>query len=305
MSPPPIPKRVLVVDDDAMSRELLVLLLEGEGYTADSADSGESALDLVQRSKSAPDLVLADVQLPGIRGAQLARKLRRACGPATLLLAMSGSQPPARAIAPFDGFLLKPFKMDQVAAAIRARKNQPEIPPAASAAKREKRTVVSGPAQTAPRPSKLVSIAASAAKSASKRSMDAKMQVRESESESPDITSETGPVLNETIYQQLAVSMPAQQLREMYTMCVNDARERIAGMRKFAAHHDAAKFTREAHAIKGGCGMLGATELHRMAAKLETNGPEAGVPGEAQNVNSLDELSAACDRLERMLESRV
>ena len=56
-------------------------------------------------------------------------------------------------------------------------------------------------------------------------------------------------------------------------MCVNDARKRIAGMRALAADHDAAKFMREAHAIKGGCGMLGATELHRMAARLEANGP--------------------------------
>jgi HPt (histidine-containing phosphotransfer) domain-containing protein len=110
--------------------------------------------------------------------------------------------------------------------------------------------------------------------------------------------------LNEKIFQQLAGSMPAQQLRELYTMCVNDARARIATMRRLAEAHDGAKFVREAHSIKGGCGMLGATELHRMAAALETNGLEAATQS-GQEVNSLDELSAACDRLERMLGSRV
>ena len=110
------------------------------------------------------------------------------------------------------------------------------------------------------------------------------------------------PVLNEKIYRQLAGSMPAQQLQEMYTMCVNDARKRIASMRRLAEAHDSANFVREAHAIKGGCGMLGATELHGMAAELEKRRP--GSPG-APEVNSLDELSAACDRLERMLGSRV
>ena len=112
------------------------------------------------------------------------------------------------------------------------------------------------------------------------------------------------PVLNETIFQRLAGTMLSSQLQEMYTLCLNDARQRIAGMRKLAAEHDGVRFVREAHAIKGGCGMLGATEMHRMAAELESNGlaPRAGG---AQNVNSLDELSAACDRLERMLGSRA
>jgi HPt (histidine-containing phosphotransfer) domain-containing protein len=99
--------------------------------------------------------------------------------------------------------------------------------------------------------------------------------------------------------------MPRQQLLEMYGMCLNDARERIAGMRRLAAEHDQAQFRREAHSIKGGCGMLGATELHHMASALESGDLEPGAAAEEQDVNSLDELSAACDRLERMLRSRV
>jgi hypothetical protein len=51
--------------------------------------------------------------------------------------------------------------------------------------------------------------------------------------------------------------------------------------------------------------MLGATELHRLATELEAQGLESGALGIAEDVNSLDELSAACDRLERMLGSRV
>jgi CheY-like chemotaxis protein len=287
-----ISKRVLVIDDDPMSRELLPLLLEGEGFTVDAADSGESALDLISRGDSAPDLVLADVQLPGISGAQLARKLRSACGPAMLLLAMSGSEPAAKTIASFDGFLLKPFKMEQVSAAMLAAKNQPDITPAASRISRR---------------TKSSSTVARATKQASKKSMNIKTRGPEPgfSAEGSSGSAGCGPVLNETIYQQLAVSMPTKQLQEMYAMCVSDARMRIAGMRRLAAEHDSTRFMREAHAIKGGCGMLGATELHRMAAKLEANGPDAEPPGGAQDVNSLDELSAACDRLERMLGSRV
>jgi DNA-binding response OmpR family regulator len=308
MSVQPILKRVLVVDDDPMSRELLAVLLEGEGFAADSADSGETALEEIKHSKSAPHVVLADVQLPGISGAALARKLRRACGPATLLFAMSGSHPPLKEVSLFDGFLLKPFTMEQLADAIQAHENRPNAPSAVSQAKKEKGTAVSGQARGPLPESKSLSIAASAAKTASKKKLGVQMQVDESQSSeaaNPDAVSAGDPVLNETIYEQLAVSVPNKQLQEMYAMCVNDARQRIAGMRKLAAENDAAKFMREAHAIKGGCGMLGATELHRMAAKLEANGPDAAAAGGAQNVNSLDELSDACDRLERMLGSRV
>jgi CheY-like chemotaxis protein len=296
----PSPIRILLVDDDAMSLELLSVLLQGEGYAVQSADSGEAALALLGQATSAPDLVLTDVQMPGTTGSKLARELRRVCGPATRLLAMSGSQPTAKTIAHFDGFLLKPFKMQDVAAALLPRSPATKpIDAKATGKKKGKWTVVPGPASPSGSSPKLVPISASAPPKASKKNMD----TDGSGSLSPEhIAGSTPPdrVLNEKIYQQLAGSMPPQQLLEMYAMCLNDARERIAGMRVMVAEHDTGQLRREAHSIKGGCGMLGATELHSMAAALET-----GPTGEEPDVNSLDELSAACDRLERMLRSRV
>ena len=297
------PIRVLVVDDDEMSRELLGALLEAEGYAVESADSGEAALELIRKNASAPDLVLADMQMPGTTGTRLALELRGVCGTATVLLAMSASQPPEKATSHFDGFLLKPFKMQDVAVALKAK--APSREPAGGPAKETKWTVVSGPASASQPRHKLVSISSSAPKRASKNSMNT--PVREPRSSETIVTEgpPATPILNEKIYQQLAVSMPPQQLMEMYAMCLNDARQRITGMRKLAAEHDQTRFRREAHSIKGGCGMLGATELHRMAATLEVSGLESGPAADTQEVNSLDELSAACDRLERMLRSRV
>ena len=292
-----IPVRVLVVDDDAMSRELLAVLLAAEGYAVESVDSGEAALGLLERGGPAPDLVLADVQMPGLTGVQLAGKLRRACGRSTLLLAMSGSRPPENTVSRFDGFLLKPFKMAEIAAVLSERDR-----PAAGAkqpAEREKWEVVRGPAGVASPTRKLVSIHAPVASPASKISMGGPVH-----DEAPAEAVTDAPVLNEKIYRQLADSMPAKQLRELYAMCLNDARARIATLRRLADAHDGAKFMREAHSLKGGCGMLGATQLHGMAAALEKNGLEPGPPSEPE-VNSLDELAAACDRLERMLGSRV
>jgi HPt (histidine-containing phosphotransfer) domain-containing protein len=208
--------------------------------------------------------------MPGITGMRLADRLRQACGPATLLLAMSGSGPDDDDISHFDAFLMKPFTMKDMAAALSA-------------------TSVPG--------------AASARAMASKPGMDGSAD--ESRPSGTEHRTNRNPALDERIYKQLTHAMPGRQLHQMYAMCVRDARDRIATMRGLAEEHDGAQFVRQAHAIKGGCGMLGATELYGMAARLETSGLEAAGLGGTQGVNPLDELAAACDRLERILGSRV
>ena len=300
MTQPLAPLHVLIVDDDAMSRELLGVLLESEGYTVDSAESGTAALALLARGGAAPDLVLADIQMPGVTGSRLAGQLRRACPPETLLLAISGSQPHEKTISRFDGFLLKPFGMNQVAAAVAALRRP--LDAGRIATKRKSRSAPAAPGSAAAR-ADVASIYASAPPEASNKTMEDSGKRLQS---SPAAAGSSGdPVLDENIYRQLAGSMPAKQLHQMYKMCVGDVRKRIALMRTLKAAHDAGRLVREAHAIKGGCGMLGATQLYGMAAELERNGLAAGAPAAAPEVNSLDELSAACDRLERMLGSRV
>jgi CheY-like chemotaxis protein len=293
---------VLVIDDDAMSRDLLRVLLQAEGYEVVCVDSGEDAITQIHHSATAPGLVLVDAQMPGLAGSRLAGELRSFCPPQTLLLLMSGSRPPDQVIARFDGFLLKPFKMKDVAAMLAAR----NPPSGETPARQERWTVVRGPASRSPSNSRLISIAASSEpQTASKK--DARHHPQQALSTEAVLGGRSSdlPVLNETIYRQLAASMPVPQLHQMYALCLNDTRKRIHSMRQLAASRDAEQFVRQAHAIKGGCGMLGATELHRMAAQLEARGLEAAETTGAEEVNSLDELSAACDRLERILGSRV
>lgn len=111
--------RILVVDDDALSRELLTLLLEHDGYAVNAVDSGDSAVQhLSSRAVPLPDVVLTDLQMPGVTGNALARRLRDLCGPSTVLLVMSGSAPREEAIREFNGFLLKPFTVEDFAAVI-------------------------------------------------------------------------------------------------------------------------------------------------------------------------------------------
>ena len=68
--------RVLVVDDEPSVRGLLVAILEDDGYQVRAAADGPTALEAAETFR--PDLALIDSGLPGINGAEVARRLRQA-----------------------------------------------------------------------------------------------------------------------------------------------------------------------------------------------------------------------------------
>jgi CheY-like chemotaxis protein len=69
-------EQILIVDDDVESCELMGLVLREEGYSIDLAKSGSEALAKAARRR--PDVVLTDVQMPGINGVELARRIHAA-----------------------------------------------------------------------------------------------------------------------------------------------------------------------------------------------------------------------------------
>ena len=77
MHPGPIVprRRVLIVNDDETSAHSLALILRLEGYDAQAAPDGESALRVARAFR--PEAVLSDIGLPGIDGHELARRMRR------------------------------------------------------------------------------------------------------------------------------------------------------------------------------------------------------------------------------------
>jgi two-component system CheB/CheR fusion protein len=80
---------ILVVEDDPSVREMLALLLEGEGHRTTTAEDGRKALELAERGAIRPDLVVADYNLPqGLNGLQVVSGLREVLGheiPAVIL----------------------------------------------------------------------------------------------------------------------------------------------------------------------------------------------------------------------------
>ena len=65
---------ILIVDDEALNRRLLAVLLQPEGYSTSSAASGEEALQSV--TDNAPDLILLDIMMPGMDGYKVANILK-------------------------------------------------------------------------------------------------------------------------------------------------------------------------------------------------------------------------------------
>jgi len=100
-------RRILIIDDDDLSRGVMTLVFDGEGYRVVAAASGDEAVEL---KDSGPfHVILMDMQMPGLSGDALAVRLREVFGGGPRLIGMSGSEVKREAVLRFDGFLLKPF----------------------------------------------------------------------------------------------------------------------------------------------------------------------------------------------------
>ena len=105
-------KKILVVDDNAVSRELIREVLDSPDHRIFEAANGIEAFDYILAD--APDLVLLDVQLPGMDGYSVVRRLRqdprfgRLRVLAVTAFAMHGDREKALA-AGFDGYITKPI----------------------------------------------------------------------------------------------------------------------------------------------------------------------------------------------------
>jgi CheY-like chemotaxis protein len=69
-----LPAKILVVEDDADQRQLLVLMLKWEGYTIFTAGDGNEGLEKAR--ENAPDLIISDITMPNLDGITMVQALR-------------------------------------------------------------------------------------------------------------------------------------------------------------------------------------------------------------------------------------
>jgi CheY-like chemotaxis protein len=116
------PTRILIVDDNALFIEMAMHVLVAAGYEAQGASGAEEALRCIPVFK--PDVILMDIQMPGIDGMALTRQLK--ADPATRAIvilaytafAAKGDDLGLKA-AGFDGYIAKPVEVTSLVAQIR------------------------------------------------------------------------------------------------------------------------------------------------------------------------------------------
>jgi len=111
---------VLVVDDSPQIRRALRVILISHGFVVLDARSGEEALDLIRKERV--ELVLLDVNLPGISGFETCKEIRRASGvPVIMLTVRNNERDKVQAFdAGADDYIVKPFGAEELTARVRA-----------------------------------------------------------------------------------------------------------------------------------------------------------------------------------------
>jgi DNA-binding response OmpR family regulator len=114
-------KKILVVDDDRDIREIIMMVLESEGYDVSGLDNGQAVIDMVHQMQ--PDMVLLDVQLGDRDGRDICRELKQQPAtqdiPIMMISASHGWAGLREKQCNADDFLEKPFDLIELVAHVR------------------------------------------------------------------------------------------------------------------------------------------------------------------------------------------
>ncbi|HYL25467.1 MAG TPA: response regulator [Burkholderiales bacterium] len=114
------PLRILIADDDRDTANTLAALMRDEGHDVKVVLRGDEVLEVERLLR--PDVLIVDINMPGMSGYAIARELREQRGVATpLLIAISGvwtrtSERPLGDVVGFDHYLLKPCDPGEITA---------------------------------------------------------------------------------------------------------------------------------------------------------------------------------------------
>lgn len=134
--------RILVVDDDAEIREVLRILLAGEGFEVLETSGGEQALQYLEESGGDVDLVILDVMMEGLSGYQVCLRLRQRWNVPVLFLTAKSQESDLTLgySSGGDDYLVKPFSYTELLARVKGLlrryqvyKGKPEQEPGAFA----------------------------------------------------------------------------------------------------------------------------------------------------------------------------
>jgi len=116
------PARILVIDDDENVRKILEMTLKANGYTVDTARDGKEAIE--KSNRNFYNLALVDIRLPDMEGTALLTAMRETT-PRMVKIVVTGYPSLDNAIEAVnknaDGYIVKPFKTEQLLSMIEER----------------------------------------------------------------------------------------------------------------------------------------------------------------------------------------
>ncbi len=111
---------ILIVDDEPQIRRVMRTTLSSNGYAVLEAKNGEEALEMIRKER--PELVLLDVNMPGMSGLEVCREIRDQSDIAIIMLTVRNTEhDKVMALdAGADDYVVKPFSIEELLARIRA-----------------------------------------------------------------------------------------------------------------------------------------------------------------------------------------
>lgn len=112
-----LPLKILITEDNLINQKLMIDILALQGYTCDAVASGFEALDAVK--KTTYDLILMDIQMPGMSGEDTMHKIRELFGAASpkiiAVTAYAMAEDREKYIrGGMDGYISKPFRLNEL-----------------------------------------------------------------------------------------------------------------------------------------------------------------------------------------------
>ena len=112
------PRTVLVVDDEALVREMLRTVLEGEGLTVLEAGDGREGLERYKSDHGRIDLVILDLNMPGMTGYDMQAELQ-IVDPDVKMIVVTGYMPDEERLVGVQEIISKPVQIPKLTATVR------------------------------------------------------------------------------------------------------------------------------------------------------------------------------------------
>lgn len=306
-------QKVLLVDDDPITLEILSLMLGTDGHDVRSVQGCEAALHMLNGAESGapPDVLLVDMHMPGMPAAHLAERVRAIHGSRLVLLAMSATTMDKHQLHGFDGFLQKPFTIEDLRGVLQIRFPKDSPPKSGNgishASPGRRRASDMQPSLSKGNTGASRRAAAGTAKNHKRRLNRATGNPPVADPPAPGqpIVNQAAPAasiiestLDRAVVEKLSRAMPAAALKELYDACIADSRVHAKIIEELARSRQLDAIPPEAHRIKGAALMVGASHLASAALSLEWGSCKSEDP-----LPLVAELHRALERLERILQA--